>query len=120
MKRAETNHYEAAYARSLRDRTGFWAEAAEQIHWYKRWETVLDDSKKPFYRWFVGGQVNTCYNALDRHIEGGRAEQKALIYDSPVTETIKQFTFRELRDHVARCAGALAALGVRKGDRVVI
>jgi propionyl-CoA synthetase len=112
--------YQAEYARSLRDPEGFWAEAAERVHWYKRWEKVLDDSKKPFYRWFVGGEVNTCYNALDRHVENGRAEQMALIYDSPVTQTIKHFTFRELRDNVALCAGALAALGVKKGDRVVI
>src|SRR5215472_5057713 len=115
-----TDRYEEAYARSLRDPEGFWAAAAEQVHWYKRWEKVLDDSNKPFYRWFVGGELNTCYNAVDRHVENGRAEQMALIYDSPVTETIKYFTFGELRDDVARCAGALAALGVRKGDRVVI
>src|SRR5690349_24790921 len=105
MQRAVTSktgrtspRYEEAYARSLRDPEGFWAEAAEQIHWFKRWDKVLDDSNKPFYRWFVGGEVNTCYNALDRHVEKGRAEQAALIYDSPVTDTIKRFTFRELRD----------------------
>jgi propionyl-CoA synthetase len=112
--------YEAAHTRSLNDPEGFWAEAAQEIDWYKKWHTVLDDSNKPFYRWFAGGEVNTCYNAIDRHVAGGRAEQTALIYDSPVTQTIKSFTFRELRDRVATCAGALASLGVSKGDRVII
>jgi propionyl-CoA synthetase len=115
-----TDRYAEAYARSIEDAEGFWAEAAEQVHWYKRWERVFDDSHKPFYRWFIGGEVNTCYNALDRHVEHGRAEQVALIHDSPVSGTVTQFTFRELRDSVARCAGALAALGVSKGDRVIV
>jgi len=81
---------------------------------------VLDDSRQPFYRWFVGGEVNTCYNALDLHIEEGRGDQPALIYDSPVTSASKTFTYRELRDRVAGFAGALARLGVGKGDRVII
>lgn len=115
-----TNRYDDVYSRSLADREGFWAEAAEEIHWFKKWRKVLDDSKKPFYRWFAGGEVNTCYNALDRHAAGGRAEQIALIYDSPVTGTIRSFTFRELLEAVSKCAGALAALGVSKGDRVII
>src|SRR5262245_694682 len=108
------------HKRSLTDPQNFWADAAKAVHWYKEWDTVLDDSKKPFYRWFVGGEVNTCYNALDRHVEKGRAEQTALIYDSPVTQTIKFFTFRELQAAVAQFAGALAKLGVSKGDRVVV
>ena len=108
------------HARSLNEPENFWAEAAQGVHWFKPWNKVLDDSGKPFYRWFSGGEVNTCYNALDRHVENGRAEQVALIYDSPVTQTIRSFTFRELRAEVARCAGALAALGVSKGDRVII
>lgn len=112
--------YDDVYARALADPEGFWAAAAEQVHWHKRWTTVLDSSRPPFYRWFVGGETNTCYNALDRHVEGGRAEQAALIYDSPVTQTLRSFSFRELRDEVAKCAGALAALGVTKGDRVII
>ena len=81
---------------------------------------MLDDSRAPFYRWFPGGQVNSCYNALDRHVEQGRADQAALIYDSPVTSTVRTFTYRELRDEVARFAGALAGRGVARGDRVVI
>ena len=112
--------YEAIHARSIDAPEEFWAEAAEQVHWFKKWHTVLDDSKQPFYRWFVGGEVNTCYNALDRHVENGRAEQTALIYDSPITETIKSYTYRELRDEVAKFAGALVALGLSKGDRVII
>jgi propionyl-CoA synthetase len=108
------------HKRSLTEPQKFWADAAKAVHWYKECHTVLDDSKKPFYRWFVGGEVNTCYNALDRHVDNGRAEQTALIYDSPVTQTIKFFTFRELQAAVAQFAGALAALGVSKGDRVVV
>ena len=108
------------FDRSLKDPVGFWGEAAEAVHWYKRWAKVLDDSRPPFYRWFAGGQVNTCYNALDLHVEEGRGDQSALIYDSPVTNSIETFTYRELRDKVAVFAGALARLGVTKGDRVII
>ncbi len=81
---------------------------------------MLDDSRAPFYRWFVGGRLNSCHNALDRHVEGGRADQLALIYDSPVTGTTAAFTYRDLRDAVARFAGALAAQGVERGDRVIV
>ncbi|MFB3087528.1 MAG: propionyl-CoA synthetase [Acidiferrobacterales bacterium] len=112
--------FQSVYDRSLRDPDGFWAEAAEDVHWTKRWDKVLDDSNKPFYRWFSGGEVNTCYNALDVHIENGRGAQAALIYDRPVTGKIKTFRYTELRDKVANCAGALAAMGVKKGDRVII
>src|SRR2546428_14196670 len=92
-------------ARWARDLEGFWAEAGEAIHWSKRWDRVLDSARAPFYRWFPGATVNTCENALDWHVEHGRADQPALIYDSPVTGTIKTFTYRELRDAVARFAG---------------
>jgi propionyl-CoA synthetase len=115
-----SNAYEIAHKRSLEDPEGFWGEAAENCHWYKKWDKVLDDSNKPFYRWFVGGEINTCYNALDYHIENGRGDQTALIYDSPVTNTIKKYTYKELRDEVAKFAGLLAAQGVSKGDRVLI
>jgi propionyl-CoA synthetase len=111
---------QAACDRSSKDPAGFWAEAGESVYWHKRWEKVLDDSRPPFYRWFVGGEVNTCYNALDLQIDEGRGNQPALIYDSPVTNSIKAFTYRELRDKVARFAGALASLGVVKGDRVIV
>ena len=112
--------YDDIHARSLSDPEAFWAEAAEGIHWERRWERVLDDSRAPFYRWFPGAVTNTCYNALDRHVEGGRADQLALIYDSPITGVIERFTYRELRDRVARVAGVLAEAGVGKGDRVLV
>ncbi len=108
------------YRRSLEDPELFWAEAAKNIDWYKRWDKVLDDSTPPFYRWFAGGELNTCHNALDRHVENGRANQLALIYESPITDKTEKFTYRELRDRVAIFAGALANLGVGKGDRVVL
>src|SRR5919106_3943219 len=112
--------YDQIYARSLRDPEGFWAEAAEALDWERRWDRVLDDSRPPFYRWFAGGRLNTCHNALDRHVDAGRADQLALIYDSPVTDTVATFTYRELRDAVAVFAGALAEQGVERGDRVVV
>ena len=115
-----TASYDDIYARSLADPEAFWAEAAEDIHWERRWDRVLDDSRAPFYRWFPGAVTNTCYNALDRHVEGGRAEQLALIYDSPITGVIERFTYRELLDRVARIAGVLAEAGVGKGDRVLV
>ena len=112
--------YQEIYRRSLEDPDGFWAEAATAIDWDEPWERVLDDSQAPFYRWFSGGRLNTCHNALDRHVEGGRGDQLALIYDSPAAGTAASFTYRELRDEVARFAGVLAAQGVQPGDRVVI
>ncbi len=108
------------YARSLEDPEGFWARAAEDLHWEKRWDRVLDDSRAPFYSWFAGGVLNTCYNALDFHFERGRGRQVALIYDSPVTGTLRKRTYEELRDEVAHCAGALRRIGVEKGDRVIL
>jgi propionyl-CoA synthetase len=115
-----SNDYESAYVQSIRDPATFWGRIAEDCHWYKKWDKVLDDSRKPFYRWFTGGELNTCYNALDLHVDHGRGGQAALIYDSPVTRTVKTFTYQQLRDEVALFAGALAAHGVVKGDRVVI
>jgi propionyl-CoA synthetase len=112
--------HRALHERSLRDPEGFWAVAAEAIHWDRPWERVLDGSRAPLYRWFTGGMLNTCYNALDVHIERGRGKQTALVYDSPVTGTVQRFTYAELRDRVARFAGALVLQGVRRGDRVVI
>jgi len=112
--------YQDAYTAWQSDPQKFWADAAEGIDWYKKWDTVLDESNPPFYRWFQGGEVNTCYNALDRHVENGRADQLALVYDSPVTNTIKRYSYRELRDEVATLAGAMVNLGVGKGDRVII
>jgi len=112
--------YDEVHGRSLEDPEGFWGEAAEQIDWFRRWDKVLDASNPPYYRWFSGGELNTCYNALDRHVDGGHADQVALIYDSPVTNTLRRYSYRELLDRVARFAGALADQGVGKGDRVIV
>ena len=112
--------YAETYRRSLERPQEFWAEAAEAIDWDRRWERVLDDRRPPFYRWFAGGRLNTCWNALDRHVAAGRGDHIALIWDSPVTGQIDRFTYRGLRDEVARLAGVLVSLGVSKGDRVLI
>src|SRR5688572_32579126 len=114
------SQYEEAYTRSLRDPQGFWGGVAEDIYWEQRWDRVFDDSRPPYYRWFTGGVLNTCYNALDLHVDRGRGKQTALIYDSPVTGIVRTYTYFELRDAVARFAGALRRLGVEKGDRVII
>src|SRR5438105_200356 len=97
--------YDETYARSMRDPQGFWAAAAEDIHWDRRWDRVFDDSRRPFYRWFTGGELNTCYNALDLHVDRGRGKQRALVYDSPVTGTVRTYTYFELRDAVATSTG---------------
>jgi len=112
--------YEEDYARSLEDPEGFWGDAAKGISWYKKWDRVLDDSNSPFSKWFPGGELNTCYNCLDRHVEAGRGDQAALIYDSPMTGQVKSFTYAELTDLVARFAGGLDQMGIKKGDRVII
>src|SRR5665648_392013 len=113
--------YAEEFRRSIEEPEAFWAEAAAAVQWDKPWDTVLDDSAAPLYRWFVGGRLNTCYNALDYHVESGRGDQKALVYDSPVTDTVRSYTYRELTSEVARFAGALqTTLGVAKGDTVVI
>lgn len=112
--------FDEVFQRSVDNPEKFWAEAAKDITWYKEPEKVLDDSNPPFYKWFAGGKMNTCYNAVDRHVENGRADQTAIIYDSPVTNTIKKITYKELQTKVAAFAGGLASLGVAKGDTVVI
>jgi propionyl-CoA synthetase len=115
-----TNAYDEAYRCALDDPEGYWGDIAEDVRWIKKWDKVLDSSNKPFYRWFPGAELNTCFNALDRHVEEGRADQLALIYDSPVTDTVRKYTYRELRDEVACFAGVLKANGVVKGDRVIL
>src|ERR1700736_2975861 len=113
--------YQAVYRRSLSDPEGFWREAASAIDWVTPpGERILDDARRPFFRWFPGAELNTCYNALDRHADGDRADGLALVYDSPVTASQRVYTYRALRDEVACFAGVLAGLGVAKGDRVVI
>lgn len=115
-----TGAYEQAYRRSLEDPEGFWGDAARAVDWISAPKRVLDDSRPPFYRWFPDGVLNTCYNALDRHVVGGRADQAALVYDSPVTSSQRVFTYAELLELVARFAGVLRGLGVDEGDRVVV
>jgi propionyl-CoA synthetase len=112
--------YSDIHQRSIENPNEFWAEAAEHLVWERRWDRVLDDSNAPIYRWFTGGRLNTCYNAVDRHVENGRGEQAAIIYDSPITGTGRQITYRELQDQVALFAGALAGNGVGRGDRVIL
>jgi propionyl-CoA synthetase len=112
--------YRDTFRTSIDDPERFWAEQAAAIDWYRPPTQVLDSSNPPFYRWFPDGELNTCHNALDRHVDDGRGEQTALIYDSPVTGTQRSYSYTELRDEVATFAGVLAGLGVGKGDRVVI
>ncbi len=112
--------YDSAYQQSIRDPETFWAEAAGGISWERQWDRVLDDSNPPFHRWFIGGMLNTCYNAVDRHVEAGRGDQPAIIYDSAVTDAVRTISYTELRDEVATFAGVLAARGVGKGDRVIV
>ncbi len=108
------------HARSLRDPEGFWGEIAEAIQWERRWTRVLESSRPPLHRWLPGARLNTCFIALDRHIEAGRGGQPALIHASPMVGEVRSFSYAELRDLVARFAGLLAGLGVRAGDRVLI
>ena len=114
------NNYDSVHRRSIEHPEEFWAEAAAAIDWDNEWNRVLDDSNAPFYRWVTGGRLNTCHNALDRHVEGGRADQAALIYDSPLTESQRTLTYRELRDATALFAGVLVANGIGRRDRVII
>ncbi|KAK7873513.1 hypothetical protein R5R35_008775 [Gryllus longicercus] len=112
--------YVHAFRRSLEDPEGFWAEVGNCVTWDKPWTKVLDNSQEPFTKWFVGGELNACYNAVDRHVEAGRGAKWALVHDSPVTRTKRRVTYAELLEQTSKLAGALAELGVGKGDRVVI
>ncbi|MEW8291110.1 MAG: propionyl-CoA synthetase [Candidatus Thiodiazotropha endolucinida] len=114
------SRYAEIYQQSLNDPEVFWGTVAKGLHWYEHWDKVLDESAKPSPRWFSGGMFNTCYNALDRHVEAGNGDRLALIYDSPVTEQKRTYSYSELRDTVARLAGVIASHGVGKGDRVII
>mgnify|MGYP005838694603 CR=1 FL=1 len=114
------NTYLKEYEESIHHPEIFWGKAAREIQWYKPYQKVLDDFHKPFYRWFVGGELNTCYNALDHHVLTGKGKQLALIYDSPVTNQVKRLTYQELLEIVSKFAGLLTSFGVGKGDRVII
>ena len=115
-----SSRYHEVYAAAKRDPEAFWGEAAREIDWYKPWDKVFDAYAGQYGRWFVGAECNTAYNCLDRHVERGRAQQKALIYDSPVTNTVRAYTYAELRDEVASLGAVLQDLGVKQGDRVII
>ena len=112
--------YRSVYEHSLEHPTAFWAEAAAALHWDRPWEAVLDGEKAPFYRWFRGGRLNTCYNAVDRHVAAGRGAQPAIIHDSPVTDSKRVITYAQLQTLVAHFAGALVRNGVGHGDRVIV
>ena len=112
--------YSDLYAKAQSDIEGFWMEAASGIDWYKAPTQALDSSKPPFHRWFPDGEMNTCHNAVDRHVAAGRGDQRAVIYDSPITGTSSTLTFAELQEATARFAGMLQRLGVAAGDRVII
>jgi len=114
------NAGEAAHALSLSDPEAFWRDAAALIDWVTPPQQILDDSAAPLYRWYVGGQLNTCANALDRHVAAGRGDRVALIHDSAYTGDVTRFTYAELLDRVSRFAGALRRQGVERGDRVII
>jgi len=115
-----TSRYHEVYDRSMRDPAGFWAEAAREIDWVTFPKVIFDPAAGVYGRWFADGVLNTCYNALDRHVERGRADQLALIHDSPLTGSVTRYTYRELRDEVATLAAVMQDFGVTKGDRVLI
>jgi len=117
---ARSPRFDAAYGRSIDDPEGFWGEAALAIDWDVAPRRALDRHARPLARWFPDGRLNTCHNALDRHADGGRGDQAALIYESPVTGAQQTYSYSELRDEVARLAGALRGLGVGRGDRVIL
>ena len=111
--------YREFHRRSIADREGFWSEQAKLVHWNKPFSKVLDYSRPPFARWFVGGETNLCYNAVDRHL-ASRAEQKALVWISTEVDQQKEFTYRQLHQEVNRVAAMMQSLGVQKGDRVIV
>ncbi len=114
------SRYHEVYGSWQRDPEAFWAEAAEEIDWFRRWDKVFDADAGVYGRWFTGAVTNMAYNCLDRHIKGGRADQIALIYDSAIQGKVKRFTYREMRDHVMALAAVLQDNGIEKGDRVII
>jgi len=114
------SQYQSTFQRAKSSPSEFWMEAAQDVQWDKAPTKALNSENSPFDKWFEDGQINACYNALDYHVDNGRADQLALVYDSPITDKQRKFTYRELRDAVARFAGAMAATGVSTGDRVLI
>ena len=112
--------YQKNWQDSINNPESFWSEAAKDVVWIKKWDKVLEQTSPLTYRWFTGAQINSCYNAVDRHVEEGRGHQTAIIYDSPTAQIIEKLTYSELKEKVAKFAGLLVSLGVTKGDRVII
>ena len=112
--------YKEIYDSSISDKENFWKDISENIFWYKKPKKILNSDNPPFYKWFEDGVTNTCYNAVDIHVEKGRGDKLAIIYDSPITGVQKKITYKELKNKVALFAGALKNQGVNKGDRVII
>ena len=119
--KGELNPYDIHFDRAADPKTmeDFWAEQAKLITWIKEPKTILNRSEPPFFGWFTDGELNTCYNCIDRHL-AERGDQPALIYESPITNSSKTYTYKELKEHTAKFAGVLANHGVVKGDRVII
>jgi propionyl-CoA synthetase len=112
--------YQQIYQRSIKDPQGFWGEIAEQFYWHRKWDTVLDNSNPPFFKWFAGGETNLCYNAVDRHVKNGLKDMEALIWEGAAQGLTRTITYGELFTEVNRLAGVLQGLGVQKGDRVLL
>ena len=115
-----SDQYKEVFAESISNKEEFWSKAALDVRWTKKFDQALFEDKKPFYKWFKGGKINTCFNALDRHVEEGNGDRAALIFDSAMTNTKKRISYKELRDETAKLAGALQQSGVKKGDRIII
>ena len=115
----ETN-FKELYQKSLEKPEEFWKEISNDIFWFKKPTKILNNSNPPFYKWFEDGVTNSCYNALDYHIDEGRGDKTALIYDSPITGNKGKFSFKQLKEKVSKFAGALSNQGVKKGDRIII
>ena len=107
------SNYEKVFKESLTNPESFWSKAAEDVKWIKKFDKVVHTDGPPFYKWFKGGKINTCYNALDRHVDEGNGDRTALIYDSAMTNTKKKFSYKELKDHTAKLAGALQKYGIK-------
>src|SRR5271163_498192 len=120
MNSQDNSRYHEVHARSLRDPQGFWREAATEIDWIEPAKKIFDPNEGIYGRWFTGAVVNTCYNALDRHVANGRADQMALIHDSPLANTVTTFTYREMLQEVETLAAVMVDFGVAKGDRVIL
>ena len=115
-----TTKYDDVYQKSIQNRDAFWSEIADEIFWYKKPKKILNSKNPPFYKWYEDGTTNSCYNAVDLHVENGKGKKLAIIYDSPITNTQKKITYSELKDKVSTFAGVLINQGIKKGDRVII